>query len=230
MKNLTLTIEGNKKLYQVPDCWEDLTLRMFRELMDIDNEFVEELIDETEPSYKTFKDFYEKKNPGHLFEDRDDVVNINGQWNFKFMDRSHQNKMDIVGALIGMDEDIMMKMYQDEFEIVYDMVQFVFTELPKVNTRKSITLDDEEYFVYTFDKLTNAEYIDTKLLRKQAKDKNNFFDIYHKLLCIGLRKKDKDGNFESYTTDMLNKANKFDNLNFLYVHSVMLGFSNGKMK
>jgi hypothetical protein len=89
-----------------------------------------------------------------------------------------------------------------------------------------LELGDDKYYLYTeFNKLTTGEVITIETLLESVE-----FDI-HKimadLLCLFLRKKDSEGKYEKFTTEMLKRKDMFLEVPITKIYHVFSFFSVG---
>lgn len=114
----------------------------------------------------------------------------------------------------------------DDFKSLTSQVEFVTTEVPKVEV-DYLEVNGDKYYLYTdFNKLTTGEVITLETILESSN-----FDI-HKvmtdLLCLFLRKKDSEGRFEKFTTDMLKRKDMFLELPVSQIYHVFGFFLGGR--
>lgn len=86
-----------------------------------------------------------------------------------------------------------------------------------------IELDGDKYYFYTdFKKFSIGEVISVELLEKEAD--GNLLKVYNKLLCIFLRKKDDEGNYEEFKNTFMNRAELFDTAKIVEVNQTLSFF------
>lgn len=132
--------------------------------------------------------------------------------------------VNLISAISDIDTSILLQMDIDDFKKLTTQVEFVTTEVPKVNV-DYLEVGEDKYYLYTdFNKLTTGEVITLETILESSN-----FDV-HKvmsdLLCLFLRKKDGD-KFEKFTTDMLKRKEMFLELPVSQVYHVFGFFLNG---
>lgn len=132
--------------------------------------------------------------------------------------------VNLISAISDIDTSILLQMDIDDFKKLTTQVEFVTTEVPKVNV-DYLEIGEDKYYLYTdFNKLTTGEVITLETILESSN-----FDV-HKvmsdLLCLFLRKKDGD-KFEKFTTDMLKRKEMFLELPVSQVYHVFGFFLNG---
>lgn len=132
--------------------------------------------------------------------------------------------VNLISAISDIDTSLLLQMDIDDFKLLTTQVEFVTTEVPKVNV-DYLEIGEDKYYLYTdFNKLTTGEVITLETILESSN-----FDV-HKvmsdLLCLFLRKKDGD-KFEKFTTDMLKRKEIFLELPVSQVYHVFGFFLNG---
>lgn len=132
--------------------------------------------------------------------------------------------VNLISAISDIDTSLLLQMDIDDFKLLTTQVEFVTTEVPKVNV-DYLEIGEDKYYLYTdFNKLTTGEVITLETILESSN-----FDV-HKvmsdLLCLFLRKKDGD-KFEKFTTDMLKRKEMFLELPVSQVYHVFGFFLNG---
>jgi hypothetical protein len=157
-----------------------------------------------EVSVKQFMELYKTKNPNN---------------------NELLGAVNIISALAGIDPSILLQMDIDDFRILSNQLTFVTKEIPKVEV-DYIELDGDKYYLYTeFNKLTTGEVITIETLMDSVNGDVNV--IMGDLLCLFLRKKDNEGKYEKFTTDMLNRKEMFLNVPVSNIYHVFLFFLTG---
>lgn len=133
--------------------------------------------------------------------------------------------VNLISALSDIEAGVLLQMDIDDFKTLASKVTFITQEVPRQDM-DSIEVDGEQYYLYTeFNKLTTGEVITIETLLESVE-----FDI-HKimsdLLCLFLRKKDKDGKYEKFTTDMLKRKESFLKIPITQIYHVFGFFSLG---
>ena len=115
--------------------------------------------------------------------------------------------VNLISALSDIDTSVLLQMDIDDFKNLASKITFITNEVPRTDT-DYIELGDDKYYLYSeFNKLTTGEVITIETLLDSVD-----FDV-HKimadLLCLFLRKKDSEGKYEKFTTDMLKRKELF---------------------
>lgn len=126
--------------------------------------------------------------------------------------------VNLISAISDIDTSILLQMDIDDFKLLTTQVEFITTEVPKVEV-DYLEVGEDKYYLYTdFNKLTTGEVITLETILESSN-----FDV-HKvmsdLLCLFLRKKDENGKFEKFTTDMLKRKEIFLELPVSQVYHV----------
>ena len=134
--------------------------------------------------------------------------------------------VNLISAISDIDTSILLQMDIDDFKSLTSQVEFVTTEVPKVEV-DYLEVNGDKYYLYTdFNKLTTGEVITLETILESSN-----FDI-HKvmtdLLCLFLRKKDSEGRFEKFTTDMLKRKEIFLELPVSQIYHVFGFFLGGR--
>ena len=134
--------------------------------------------------------------------------------------------VNLISAISDIDTSILLQMDIDDFKSLTSQVEFVTTEVPKVEV-DYLQVGEDKYYLYTdFNKLTTGEVITLETILESSN-----FDI-HKvmtdLLCLFLRKKDSEGRFEKFTTDMLKRKEIFLELPVSQIYHVFGFFLGGR--
>lgn len=133
--------------------------------------------------------------------------------------------VNLISALSDIDSFILLQMDIDDFKELASKITFITEEVPQSDV-DFIEIEEEKYYLYTdFNRLTTGEIITIETLLDSVD-----FDI-HKiipdLLCLFLRKKDENGKYEKFTTDMLKRKEIFKQLPITQVYHVFGFFSLG---
>lgn len=150
-----------------------------------------------------------------------------------------EQRMKIISILIGVDSEIVEQIYEEDFIILENAIEWlikleqkenglewVIGEIPDIK-KEFIEINDEKYYVYSdFNKLTMGEQISLNILLEQTQ--GNLLSSYNKLLCILLRKKKENGKLEAFKSSFMDRADMFDNINISDVHNLFVFFSIGE--
>jgi hypothetical protein len=133
--------------------------------------------------------------------------------------------VNLISALSDIDASVLLQMDIDDFKSLTNKIKFITEEVPKQDL-DYIELDNEKYYLYNeFNKLTTGEVITIETLLESVD-----FDV-HKILsdliCLFLRKKDSEGKFEKFTTDMLKRKEIFLKVPITQIYHVFGFFLTG---
>ena len=158
-----------------------------------------------EVTVKQFAELYKTKNPNN-----NDLLGA----------------VNIISALAGIEQAVLLQMDIDDFKELSNKLTFITKEIPKTEV-DYLELDGDKYYLYTeFNKYTTGEVITIETLMEGAQ--NDVNKIMADLLCLFLRKKDEDGKFEKFTTDMLRRKELFLGVPISNIYHIFLFFSLGK--
>lgn len=136
-------------------------------------------------------------------------------------------RIKLVSSLLGIDEELIEMMDQEDFVKIEEQLSFLSTNMPTTKV-DFIELEGEKYYLYTeFEKLNLGEQISIDLITKEAN--GNMLNVYPKLLCLFLRKKKDNGKFETFKTDHMDRVSMFENVEITKVNQLLLFFSNGEV-
>lgn len=131
----------------------------------------------------------------------------------------------VMSLLSDIDEKIIMSMDVEDFKELADKLLFI-TEEVETNEIDYIEVEGEKYYLYKdFNKMTTGEIITIELLMDN--NGGNIYKIMPQLLCLFLRKKNEEGKFEKFTTDMMERADKFKKIRISDIHHIFSFFLNG---
>lgn len=137
-----------------------------------------------------------------------------------------EKRMETVRVMLDLDLEIIQQFYQEDFEKVEEMIKWIYEDMPN-SEAQSIEIEGETYHLYTaFDKLTMGEQVSIDILVK--KSGGNLLNVYDELLCLFLRKKNENGEFEIWNTGMMDRAEMFGKVPIMDVNQLLLFFSNGE--
>lgn len=132
----------------------------------------------------------------------------------------------IMSSLSGIDEKILMMMDVEDFKKLSLNLSFIGEEVGNNNV-DYIELDGEKYYLYKdFNKMTTGEIITIETIMDSTQ--GNIYKVMPQLLCLFLRKKKDNGKFEKFSTDMLDRADKFKNAKITDIHHIFNFFSTGE--
>jgi hypothetical protein len=158
-----------------------------------------------EVTVKQFAELYKTKNPNN-----NDLLGA----------------VNIISALAGIEQAVLLQMDIDDFKELSNKLTFITKEIPKTEV-DYLELDGDKYYLYTeFNKYTTGEVITIETLMEGAQ--NDVNKIMADLLCLFLRKKDEDGKFEKFTTDMLRRKELFLGVPISNIYHIFLFFSTGR--
>lgn len=134
--------------------------------------------------------------------------------------------VNLISAISDIDSSLLLQMDIDDFKNLTSKITFITTEVPRVDV-DYLEVGEDKYYLYTdFNKLTTGEVITIETLLESSE-----FDI-HKvmadLLCLFLRKKDGDGKYEKFSTDMLKRKEIFLTLPITKIYHVFGFFLDGR--
>jgi hypothetical protein len=128
------------------------------------------------------------------------------------------NSVKVMSILSGIDEKIIMSMDVDDFKNLASELTFISEEITNTDV-EYIEVDGEKFYLYKdFNKMTTGEIITIELLME--KNDGNIYKVMPQLLCIFLRKKNNEGKFEKFNTDMMERADKFKKVNISKIHQI----------
>ena len=179
MIEVNIELEGTNQTYQVPENWDEVTVRKFMNV-------------------------YRYKNPNN---------------------NELLGAVNLISALSDIESGVLLQMDIDDFKNLVTKVTFITQEVPQQDV-DYIELGGDKYFLYTeFNKLTTGEVITIETLLDSVE-----FDV-HKimadLICLFLRKKDNEGRFEKFTTEMLKRKELFLDVPITQIYHVFSFFSIG---
>jgi len=136
--------------------------------------------------------------------------------------------VELISAITKIPKNIIWLMTPEDFAKLTNALAFVNTEI-EAPLKKSIMIDDEEYFVKSnFEELTMGEIITIEQLVEQTN--NNLFKTMDKLLTIFLRKKKASGKLESFDINFIaDRSEKFRMISVVDIYQLFFSFSDGKI-
>jgi hypothetical protein len=132
----------------------------------------------------------------------------------------------IISAISGIDEELIMMMGIEDFKNLSKHLSFI-EETMEIKNVEYIELEGDKYYLYTdFNKLTTGEIITIETLM-EAKN-GNIYEVMGELLCVFLRKKKDNGDFEKFKTNMLQRKTLFMKANISDIHHIFNFFLDGR--
>ena len=148
---------------------------------------------------------------------------------YKYQNPNNNDLMgavNIISALAGIEQAVLLQMDIDDFKELSTKLSFITKEIPKTDV-DYLELNGDKYYLYTeFNKLTTGEVITIETLMEGSN--NDVNKIMADLLCLFLRKKDEEGKFEKFSTDMLKRKEMFLDVPISNIYHIFLFFSLGK--
>lgn len=179
MIEVNIELEGTNQTYQVPENWDEVTVRKFMNV-------------------------YRYKNPNN---------------------NELLGAVNLISALSDIDSSVLLQMDIDDFKNLATKITFITQEVPQKDV-DYIELGDDKYFLYTeFNKLTTGEVITIETLLGSVE--YDIHKIMADLICLFLRKKDNEGRFEKFTTEMLKRKELFLDVPITQIYHVFSFFSIG---
>jgi len=147
-------------------------------------------------------------------------------YNYKSTSNELLSAVNLVSSISDIDPSILLQMDIDDFKILANQVKFLSTEVNRKDV-DYLDLNGDKYYLYSdFNKLTTGEVITIETILDSAN-----YDV-HKvmadLLCLFLRKKDENGKYEKFSTDMLNRKDMFLKLPISEIYHVFGFFLDGR--
>jgi hypothetical protein len=133
--------------------------------------------------------------------------------------------VNLISALSDIDTAVLLQMDIDDFKTLASKITFITQEVPRTDV-EYLEVNGDKYYLYSdFNKLTTGEVITIETLLDSVD-----FDI-HKilsdLLCLFLRKKDEEGRYEKFTTEMLKRKEMFLTLPITQIYHIFGFFLGG---
>ena len=158
-----------------------------------------------EVNVKQFMKLYENKNPNN-----NDLLGA----------------VNIISSLTDIEQAVLLQMDIDDFKELSNKLTFITKEIPKVEV-EYLELNGDKYYLYTeFNKLTTGEVITIETLMDGASGDVN--KVMADLLCLFLRKKDQEGKYEKFTTEMLRREEMFLEVPIAQIYHIFIFFSTGE--
>jgi len=175
-----IIIEYKEKVIQVPEKWEDLKLKHWMKLNEIDK----------------------KKWPSDLIRD-----------------------INVIATILEIEPEEVEMLEIETYNTLMNTLSFLTTQPEDRPLKDFIEIKGEKWFIKKdFDKITLGERItiDTLLMEKTLEEK------FSELLTLFLKKKNEEGEFETWKTSHKSRATLFEKeVNFMDVKNIMIFFSDG---
>ena len=132
----------------------------------------------------------------------------------------------LISAISNIPEGLLMQMDINDFKSLSTKANFIAQEVEKTDV-DYIELEGDKYYLYTeFNKLTTGEVITIETILEGSQ-----YDIYKvmgDLLCLFLRKKDEEGRYEKFSTDMFKRKEMFMDVPISNIYHVFGFFLDGR--
>jgi hypothetical protein len=132
----------------------------------------------------------------------------------------------LISAISNIPEGLLMQMDINDFKNLSTKANFIAQEVERTDV-DYIELEGDRYYLYTeFNKLTTGEVITIETILEGSQ-----YDIYKvmgDLLCLFLRKKDEQGKFEKFSTDMFKRKEMFMDVPISNIYHVFGFFLDGR--
>jgi hypothetical protein len=175
-----IIIDYKEKVIQVPEKWEDLKLKHWMKLNEIDK----------------------KKWPSDLIRD-----------------------INVIATILEIEPEEVEMLEIETYNTLMNTLSFLTTQPEDRPLKDFIEIKGEKWFIKKdFDKITLGERItiDTLLMEKTLEEK------FSELLTLFLKKKNEEGEFETWKTSHKSRATLFEEeVNFMDVKNIMIFFSDG---
>ncbi len=133
--------------------------------------------------------------------------------------------VNLINAITEIDTSTLLQMDIDDFKTLSKSISFISEEVKKTDVDYLI-LDGEKYYLYTdFNKLTTGEVITLETIIESSN--HDIHRIIPDLLCLFLRKKNENGKYEKFTTDMLKRKELFLQVPISQIYHVFAFFLSG---
>jgi hypothetical protein len=134
--------------------------------------------------------------------------------------------VNIISALSGIDSGVLLQMDIDDFKELATRVTFITSDVPRTDV-DYIEIGEDKYYLYSdFNKLTTGEVITLETLMGSVE--YDIHKIIPDLLCLFLRKKDSEGKYEKFTTEMLKRKELFLSLKITQIYHIFNFFFLGE--
>lgn len=147
------------------------------------------------------------------------------------LSKLHSNENQLMGAvnmisaISDIDTGILFDMDVDDFRNLASTASFITQEVTRTDT-EFIEINGEKYFLYTdFNKLTTGEVITVETLIDGSG--GDLYSVMGDILCVFLRKKNEDGTFEKFNTNMLKRKEMFLELPISQIYHIFAFFLDG---
>jgi hypothetical protein len=133
---------------------------------------------------------------------------------------------EVLHKLTGIDRDIIEQIDYKDFVQLVKGLEFIYTPLQKREV-ESIEIEGEKYYLQTeFNKFTAGEIISIDTIISKANGELN--TVLSKLLCVFLKKKKPNGEFEKYKTSFMLREQMFSKIKISDVHHIFGFFLHGR--
>lgn len=133
---------------------------------------------------------------------------------------------EVLHKLTGIDRDIIEQIDYKDFVQLVKGLEFIYTPLEKREV-ESIEIEGEKYYLQTeFNKFTAGEIISIDTIISKANGELN--TVLSKLLCVFLKKKKPNGEFEKYKTSFMLREQMFSKIKISDVHHIFGFFLHGR--
>jgi hypothetical protein len=158
-----------------------------------------------------------------------DEVNVEQFINLFSFERQGMTELNIttrtINVFTGIDEELLMMMNYNDFQQIVEVLSFTNKDM-EVQVVDYIELEGEKYYLRKdFEKFTMGEIISIETILTSSE--NNILKVIDKLLCIFLRKKKENGNFEPFKVGMMDRVELFRTAPVSKIHHIFNFFSNG---
>jgi hypothetical protein len=139
-----------------------------------------------------------------------------------------ERDMEIIGSFLGLEYDDIELLDVELFNDIIEDLRFLLKE-PDLNDelKDYIELSGEKWWIKKdFNKLTMGEKISIETIIQNGGD--DFESELPRLLTLFLKKKDKDGEMESYKSTHMLRAEGFKKIKFLDIRNILIFFSGGR--
>jgi hypothetical protein len=131
----------------------------------------------------------------------------------------------VMAAFLGISEEELELLDLDVYNQMIEGIQFLLTPPKDLPIKDHIKINGEDWWIKKdFDKLTVGERISIDTILMNGGVEENF----DKMLTLFLKKRDENGELETYRTSHMNRVELFrKEVNFMDVKNIMLFFSTG---
>lgn len=131
----------------------------------------------------------------------------------------------VIATLLDIDLETVYMLSPQAFNQLTAEVEFLNTDITTTSV-DSIMVGDDEYFLKKdYNKLTMGEVISIQAIID--KSQSNIIEAMPELLCIFLRKKNNNGELESFKNSFMERTEIFMDIPITQVYNILINFSNG---